>query len=336
MAFPRLTFFCELEPEPLQELITKRLTNDLLKLKASLSLGIIDLSAERAEVVRRLNQAGVPVTAWLLLPRDQGYWFNLDNAPQAVERYSAFKAWTSEYGLHWEGIGLDIEPDIREMTQLARGNLALLPKLIWRLFNRRRLLNGRAVYLDLIAQIHADGYRVESYQIPVIADERLARSTLLQRAAGLVDLPVDREVWMLYTNFVRPNGPGMLASYAPDAQSLGLGSTGGGVDAEFGTFPPLSWGELARDLRLAWHWCDDLYIFSLEGCVQQGLMTHLKNFVWDYPIMIPEQSLAKANNIRASLQTILWVGARLGLILIGVAAGLLAWKGVEYWLRKKA
>ena len=48
--------------------------------------------------------------------------------------------------------------------------------------------------------------------------------------AGLVDIEVDREVWMLYTSFVRPNGAGVLASYAPEAQSVGLGSTGGGVE----------------------------------------------------------------------------------------------------------
>lgn len=82
MALPRITFFCELDPHPLQDLFDQRLVNDLLDLHASLSLGIIDLSPQRAQVVQRLNQAGVPVIAWLLLPKDEGYWFNLDNAPR--------------------------------------------------------------------------------------------------------------------------------------------------------------------------------------------------------------------------------------------------------------
>jgi hypothetical protein len=334
MAPPRLTFFCELDSEPLQALFGKRLISDLIKLKANISLGIVDLSPERAEVVHRLNQAGVPVIAWLLLPRDQGYWFNLDNAPQAVDRYADFRAWTAEYALLWDGIGLDIEPDIRELSQFAKGNLSLLPRVISRLFNRRRLAAGRAHYLDLISRIRADGYRVDSYQFPVIADERLAHSTLLQRGAGLVDLPVDREVWMLYSNFVRPNGAGLLASYAPEAQSIGLGSTGGGVDSEFGTFPALTWDEFARDLRLSWRWCDDLHIFSLEGCVQQGFIPRLKTFVWDYPIMIPEQSLLFANNLRGSLRSVLWLGMNLWLILAGAGVSFLVWKGLQRWLRK--
>ncbi len=60
-------------------------------LKASVSLGIIDFSQERASVVSRLNQADIPVEAWLLLPKDQGYWFNLDNASQTITRYAGFK-----------------------------------------------------------------------------------------------------------------------------------------------------------------------------------------------------------------------------------------------------
>ena len=341
MAFPRLTFFCELTPEPLQALFGKRLINDLLKLQANLSLGIIDLSPERAEVVQRLNQAGVPVVAWLLLPKDEGYWFNLDNAPQAAARYAAFTAWTAENDLHWDGIGLDIEPDIGEITQFAKGDLSLLPRVVWRLFSRRRLKEGRARYQELIAQIHADGYQVESYQFPVIADERLAHSTLLQRGVGLVDLKAvsgtaaDREVWMLYTSFVRANGAGLLASYAAESQALALGSTGGGVDSEFGQFTPLTWEELERDLRLAWYYCSDLYIFSLEGCVQQDFMPRLKNFVWDYPMLIPEQGLVKANGLRGALQTGLWIARNFWLIVAGAAAGLLAWKVLERWLRKK-
>lgn len=340
MPAPRLTFACELETEPLQALLGKsaeatRLIADLVKLKASISLGILDLSPERAEVVHNLNRAGVPVVAWLLLPKDDGYWCNLDNVPQVVARYEAFQAWTKEYELKWVGIGLDIEPDIREVAQFARGKLNMLPRVLWRLVDYQRLRKARSQYLTLIEQIHADGYLVESYQFPIIADERQAGSTLLQRAIGLVDLPVDREVWMLYTSFVRANGAGLLASYAPEAQVVGLGSTGGGVDAEFGQFTPLTWEDLTRDLRLAWYWRDELFIFSLEGCVQQGFIPRLKNFQWDYPMLIPEQSLGRVNNLRGTLHSILWVGSRFIPLMLGTIAGVLLWKGFKYWLVKR-
>jgi hypothetical protein len=341
MALPRLTFFCELASEPLQDLFGKggkenrRLVNDLQKLHANVSLGIVDLTPERAEVVQRLNQAGVPVIAWLLLPKDEGYWFNLDNAPQAAARYASFKTWTEENGLRWDAIGVDIEPDIGELSQFSRGDLTLLPRVVKRLFSRRRLVEGRTAYQELITQIHADGWQVESYQFPVIADERLVHSTLLQRGVGLVDLAVDREVWMMYTSFMRPNGAGLLASYAAEAQALALGTTAPGMDSEFGQFTPLTWDELARDLHLAWHYCSDLYIFSLEGCVQQDFMPRLKEFVWDYPMMIPEQGLMKANSLRGALQTGLWMVKNLWIILVGAATGYLMWKVFARWLRTR-
>jgi len=321
-----MSFFCELDAEPLMALVDGGLVADLLALKASLNLGIIDLSAERADVVRRLNQAGVPVVAWLLLPREQGYWFNLYNAAQAEMRYTDFLSWTVEHGLQWDGIGLDIEPDIRELAQFAQGKYRLLPGVLRRLFGRRQLREATAAYKDLVAQMRADGFRVDSYQIPVIFDERQVGSTLLQRAAGLVDLPVDREVWILYSNFVRPNGAGLIASYAPEAQCVALGTTQAGVDAEFADIPPLTWDELARDLRLAWYWCEDIHIYSLEGCVRQGYVERLKSFAWDYPILMPEENLARVSAWRGALRSVLWVAAHFKALLLG---SVLLWLGVR-------
>src|SRR3712207_4042140 len=95
----RLTFFCELEAAPLREIFADpAVMEHLVEMRASVSLGLLDLSAERADGVRRLHAAGIPVIAWQLLPAEQGYWFNLDNAPQAAARYEAFREWTSTHG----------------------------------------------------------------------------------------------------------------------------------------------------------------------------------------------------------------------------------------------
>jgi hypothetical protein len=99
MARPKLSFFCELEPEPLMGLFTEAIIQRLISLKATLCLGILDFSPERAAVVHRLNLSGVPVVAWLLLPKDQGYWFNTGNAAQALDRYEQFRLWSAEQNL---------------------------------------------------------------------------------------------------------------------------------------------------------------------------------------------------------------------------------------------
>jgi hypothetical protein len=334
MGLPKLTFFCELDAEPLKELLNKPMLRRLQALHASLSLGIRDMKPERVEVVKSLNRAGIPVIAWLLLPVEEGYWFNLRNAPQAVRQYAEFRDWTLTNGLEWAGIGLDIEPDIRETPDLMKRNWRNWPRYLGRLFARREWKRGLVAYRELVSQIHADGYRVDSYQMSIIADEREVSSTLLQHLLGLVDVQVDREVFMLYTSFERPHGAGMLASYAPAAQAIGLGSTGGGVDVELGGPQPLSWDELVRDLRLAYYFCDDIHIFSLEGCAQQGFLDRLDGFIWDNPIMLPEMSLLHVESKRRSLQSLLWVCSHSVAILLVAAGGVLLWKGLARWIKR--
>jgi hypothetical protein len=336
MAMPKLTFFCELDAEPLKALVNKPMIRRLQAMQASLSLGLRDMAPERVEVVKSLNRAGIPVIAWLLLPKEEGYWFNLRNAPQAINQYALFQDWTQANGLEWAGIGLDIEPDIQEMPDLMNRSWRNWRLYLRRLFTRREWKRGLAAYRDLVSQIHADGYRVDSYQMSMIADEREAGSSLIQRLLGLVDVKVDREVLMLYTSFERPYGAGVLASYAPAAQSIGLGSTGGGVDVDFGGPAPLSWDELSRDLRLAYHYCDDIHIFSLEGCAQQGFLDRLEGFVWDNPILLPETSLLHVENKRRSLKSLLWVSTHSVAILATVAGGVLLWQGLARWYRYRS
>lgn len=343
MALPHLTFFCELDTPGLQVLFSDELIADLIELKAAISLGILDHSPERADVVRRLNQAGIPVTAWLLLSREDGYWFNLRNAPQAASSYARLLDWTKQEGLVWQAIGLDIEPDIRDLEQLTAARKRLLPRLLKRAVRGDELRAGQQAYRDLVADIRADGYPVESYQFFLIADERMAYSTLVQRVTGIVDIPVDREVWMLYTSFWRSPemgrgrlpGPGVLCSYGPEAQAIGLGSTGGGVETLVGDPSPLDWDELARDLRLAYNFTDLIYVFSLEGCVRQGFIDPLKNFAWDQPILLPENSAQRVTEWRRAFQGVLWFSSHLQWITAVTLTVTLGLFGLRHWIRSR-
>lgn len=322
MSKPALTFFCEMPPEPLTALFDGRFVIDDLKaLDATLSLGIKDLSEARAAVVKRLNQAGVPVIAWLLLPEEDGYWFNVDNHDKAAAHYVSFKAWTTQHDLQWAGIGLDIEMDINEMRALLAGeqDRAFAGKL-WRRFrDKARVVKARRTYQALVDLIHADGYPVESYHLPLITEERRAHATVLQRMVGLVDLETDREVLTLYTSFLRPQGAAVLWSYAPQADSVGVGSTGGGVDlADTIDAEPLTWEEFARDLHLCAMQEKPIHIFSLEGCVEQGFLSKLNTFDWDQPVAIPEGT-GQVRFIRTALATILWTVERPWVILLGLA-----------------
>jgi len=318
-----LTFACELPAERLVDLFNdESVIDQLVALEAKVSLGILELSPERASVVQKLNAAGVPVVAWLLLPKSQGYWFNADNGPKAVARYAAFQLWAAEHRLVWDGIGVDIEPDIQVMESLMTGGVAkVLPRLLRNGFDRARVVRAQAIYATLITQMRLDGYRVESYQLPFIVDERLAGSQLVQRLFGVVDVPSDREVLMVYTSFMRSAGPGLLWSYGRDALAFGggaaVGSTGGGVEID--QPPPLTWTELVRDLRLVRQWSDEIFVFSLEGCVERDYLRRLVGLDWDVPIDVPLRQAQRVDLVRRAARGLLWASARPSIVLSGLA-----------------
>ena len=338
MQRPRSIFFCELESEPLLEILeTPGVIGDLLEMKAGLSLALIDLSPDRAQVVRVLNEVGIPVIAWLVLDVGQGYYLNMDNHSAALARYAEFKQWSVENNLNWEAIGLDIEPDIQMIKKFAAQGLRALPKLAVRgvgnILNWKRFRQASTAYRNLVKQIHVDGYPVESYQFPILADERSVRTTLIQRLTGIVDMRVDREVWMLYSTFFQHRGVGFLWSYASQAEAIGVGITGGGIEIDNLAFRSLSWVELARDLRLAWYWTDHLYIYSLEGCVRQGYLVNLKSMLWDQPILFPDEAAARVDVSRRFLQSFLWLSKNLLAIIAGVLGIYILIDGIRRYSR---
>ena len=303
---PVLTFFCELPETELINLFADSTVIDTLsQLNACVSMGLMDLSDGRAEIIRRLNDASIPVTAWLLLPEADGYWFNVNNAHEAVAFYHAFHDWSETNGLLIGAVGLDIEPDRREIEQI-RDNAEAGIQLLWKKLTDASVINmAQALYEDLVDDIHADGYITESYHLPVIVDEREMQSTLLARLGGLLDVKVEREVLMLYSSFF-PNGVGMLQNYGSDAQYIAVGSTGGGVDIGDLHRLTLDWEALARDLRLAAQHTDRIYIFSLEGCVEQGFLSQLIDFDWNVTVTVPTEQIEAVEQFRGVMKAILW------------------------------
>ena len=223
----------------------------------------------------------------------------------------------------WDGVGLDIEPDASFYLQIMRNPWGLGPMLLPRLRDKQRPRQAQAAYAALIDRIHRDGWSVENYQIPLIADERRVGSTLLQRLLGLVDVHTDREVWMLYTSFARTLGPAILWSYGRDAAAIAVGTTGGGPDVpDHPQMPSLSWDEFARDLRLASRWSDDLYVHSLEGCVWHGFLGRLRSFDWAATIT-PPRAAPVGDAARVALRGLLWAGEHPA--AVGVATASLWW-----------
>jgi hypothetical protein len=304
---PPLNFACQMDTASLQTLFSDPdVIRDLRRLDAGVTISLIDLSPGRAQVIRQLNSAGIPVTAWLALPGEQGYYLNASNAAQAQARFTDFQKWTADAGLRWDGIGLDIEPNVQEFASVGRAASAALK----RLFDPDSVTRARSAYQAFIARIQAAGYRVDTYQFPFIVDERQVHSTLLERVFGIVDVRGDREVLMLYSSYNRAADSALIWQYGPSAQLIVVGVTVG--DPQPGArMGPLSWEELEHDVIVASHFSPVVGIYNLEGSVRRGLLPRLQTVDWTQPVTIGADANLIIIRLRARIQAALWTLSRL-------------------------
>jgi hypothetical protein len=269
-------------------------------MNSSVTLALRDLSEGRAQVIRRLNDANVPVNAWLVLPKAQGYFATCQNVSEVEARWREVAAWLTQQQLRVARVGLDFERDLRELDDffVAPVTTGLRWALTAGQSNAARDA-ARERYLRLIAEIRAAGFGVETYQFPLLLDDQLTHGSFWQRLTGSLDVRGDDDVLMLYTSLLGRAGPGLLNAYVANRRVVGVGSTGGGVDP----FPKLTWAELTRDLLLAKS-CDEVRIFSLEGCVQQGFLERLETFDWAAHAQLSSTQRLVASTRRATAQLV--------------------------------
>lgn len=334
---PQLIFACDRQTPELDALFTPELISDLKELGAGIALSTEDFSPERTKIVRRLNTAGIPMTAWIALPKDQGYYVNVDTATQTAARFAEFDKWTTDNGLKWEAVGLDIEPTLNDYSALMGHKGQLLRMLFKRSFDSGRVYRGRDAYNALIQTIRSRGYRVQTYQLIFMLHERNAHTTLLERIFGIVDVRGDQEVFMLYTSFDHKGGAAQIWRYGPQSQVIAVGSTASSGDAAMDAkYPPLNWEEFSRDLIVAHHFSPIVGVYSLEGCVQQGFIPKLKTMDWTQPVVIPAESLHQAAKVANGIHAVLWLGSHLIYFIVAFVL-IFVWivRMIMRWRRKK-
>jgi len=314
---PRLFFACcDQGITTMQSLFADPATiSGLKEMNATLAFAVPDLSLERAQVVRHLNDAGIPLIAWIELPTEQGIYLNADDASQSAGAFANFEKWTAQYGLQWQGVGLDIEPNLEQLVSLRGHKWRLAGLLAARYFDRARVYRAREAYGRLIRQLQRRGYVVQTYQMPLIVADRRAHTTLLERLLGIVDVHGNEEVLMLYSSFVPDLGAGLVWSFGPEAQAIAVGNTQADPSAAARGIP-LNWEEFSRDLIVASHFSHIVGVYNLEGSVKQGFLGPLKTMDWSQSVLIPADSIRQANKMRVAISTLLWIGAFLPVIVV--------------------
>jgi hypothetical protein len=71
---------------------------------------VSDFSAERARIVRQLNQAGIPLVGIPLFPVEEGYYFTVDNAPGPPTATSSGSSGQPSTGWSGTGSGWTLNP----------------------------------------------------------------------------------------------------------------------------------------------------------------------------------------------------------------------------------
>jgi hypothetical protein len=325
---PLISFFNEMEGVPLKQLFSDTsIIPHLQSLHAQIRMGMLDTSIERVEVIKQLNKKNIPVVAWLLLPKEKGYWFHSKNGPAAVTRYHEIQKWAYRNQIVFSGIGLDLELDINDIDLIKNHPFKLGGKIIQRLYDKQQISDGKKLYQALIADIKKDGYKVESYYVPFIRFENEEGRTALQQVSGFLDVKTDNDIPMLYSSFMG-NGYGLLKILAKDQgiKAVAIGSTGGGFDT---TLKTMNWDHFKYDLQYASSFANEVHIFSLEGAVQKGFLNKMDSI--DLHAIIvekpeEEKSVKKIKNIVMSISTILSYPTLLitiTFLLFGLILGLL-------------
>jgi hypothetical protein len=310
--------------------------SDLQALHANLAVAVPDLSPQRAELVRSLNAAGIPLIAWIELPGADGPYLNASDAPEAGTYIAAFERWTAQNDLHWAGVGLDIEPNFTELARL-RGHPGRIAALVLsRYFDYARVYRARKASARIIRQLQHDGYLVQTYQLPFIVAERNVHVTLLERLLGIVDVRGDQEALMVYSSLARGGGTGMIFRLGPNAQAIVIGVTEANPKAGAAGIP-LNWAEFSRDLIVASHFTQTVGVYNLEGSVQQDFLARLKTMDWSQSALVPASSMQRANRISRAIATALVVVSLLpvllALLLLLIAA--LLWRRRTDRLKRK-
>jgi hypothetical protein len=300
----RLSFFNEQRGVDALALVRRSgVVETLRALRARVTMGLVDVSDERAEAVKVLGAAGVPVDMWVLLDRADGYFATPDNADRVEARVGALLDWSRRHELKFTSLGFDFEPDLRDLDSFFARPVRTLGHWAWRARDRERLARAAGQYGVLIRRLQGQGFEVETYQFPLLLEDRAAGSRFFQRLISSLDVPVEREVLMVYSSLLGALGEGLAESWTRSARSVAVGSTGGGIDP----MPKVSFDELVRDLRWASRVASDVRIFSLEGCVEHDFLTRLVDLDWG-AVSVPSTAQRwGAASMRTSAQWLAWL-----------------------------
>ena len=253
-----------------------------------MSLAVDDFdNPATVRVIRRLNDAGVPVWIWPLHPMEDGYWLATDNADKMPGLYDRFSRWVEANGLVITGVMFDMEPtydDVQRLKEVVREGG--IPGAVKYLVTRRDgelHTNAVRVYAEMVDTIHADGYLVSTFNYPYLIDDRRDGDDSIAEMFHIAFVESDIDAYMTYRSFFKDSGlgtgSGNVASYARELS---------GASASFGSYMKdyLDRSHLEADIRIAARTSPVAHLYNLEALVMCGWLEGLSEIDTALPVDI--------------------------------------------------
>jgi hypothetical protein len=234
---------------------------------------------ELESLLKAAAREGVPVNAWLLLPEEDGYWFNEENLAEAREQVFGFLDWIETRGIPLEWIMFDMELSIDKVRAIEGGGLVdtVIP-LLEENVNPAAFQQSTADYARFVSELQQRGYRVTAAAYPFVLDDLKDGDSEIQDAwnTPVTGVGFDEIYFMVYrTSFARllgvTPGPDLVYQYAGEARRefgtagiMALGIVGDvGMVSEEGYTQP---ADLSVDVAAAYAGGSErVYIYSLDG-----------------------------------------------------------------------
>jgi hypothetical protein len=285
-----VSFFTELTGSELDKVASDTsIIKNLKQLNASLRVALIDMSPERVSALLKLQNAQIPIHAWLMLTKEDGYWANNENYKAFQKRYSVFADWSAKEGIKWKSVGLTMLPQRSDGNFLIESQKSLNGKWDFSKIMIARLLDwdgefdeAKAAYEDIVRTIKSDGYAVEIYQLPMQMDEALAETTAFQKMAGIINLKGDEQFTIIHRRLTGdyPKILAFIDAYGKSSDGVVLGHTSSQRPLNFRENDVvLNWQELSRCLLYAQKERITIHISTLEGCIEQGILPKMRDLV---------------------------------------------------------
>ena len=238
-------------------------------------------------VIKRLNDAGIPVWVWPLHPMEDGYWLATDNADRMPGLYDRFSRWVEENDLIITGVMFDMEPTYDDVQRLKEvvGEGGIPAAVKYLVTRRDGDLHREAVriYSEMVDVIRADGYQVSTFNYPYLIDDRRDGDDSIAEMFHIAFVESDIDAYMLYRSFFKDSGlgtgSGNVASYARELS---------GASASLGSYMKdyLDVTHLESDIRIAACTSPVVHLYNLEALVIHGWLEDLSEIDQTAPVEV--------------------------------------------------